>query len=47
MQALIFLPSDGGVVVQDHILQGIVDLQRAVVVDEPELAEFVHESAHA
>jgi hypothetical protein len=32
--------------VHDHIQQGNVDLQRVVVADEAELAEFVHESTH-
>ena len=34
------------VVVQDHIQQRAVDAQTAVVFDEAELAEFVHEKAH-
>ena len=34
------------VVVQDHIQQRAMDAQTAVVFDEAELAEFVHEKAH-
>ena len=32
---------------KDHVQQGIVDFQGAVVLDEPELAELVHKKAHA
>jgi hypothetical protein len=35
------------IVVQDHVQQRVMDLQVSVVLDEPELAEFVHESAYA
>ena len=34
-------------VVKDDAQQGSVDLQAAVVLDEAELAEFVHEEIHA
>jgi hypothetical protein len=33
--------------VKDHVQQGIVNLKGSVVLDEPELAELVHEEAHA
>lgn len=46
-QDLTFLPPEVGIVVQDHIEQGIVDFEVAVVLDEPELAELAHEGAHA
>jgi hypothetical protein len=35
------------IVVQHHVQQGIVDLQGPIVLDESELAELVHEHAHA
>ena len=34
-------------IVQNHVEQGAVDLDRAVVLDEPKLAEAVHEEADA
>jgi hypothetical protein len=40
-------PPELWIVVQDHVQQRVVDLQNPVVLDEPELAEFVHEPAHA
>src|ERR1700730_6758037 len=41
------IPPDLGIVVQDHIQQGIMDLDFSVVFDEAQFAEFVHEEAHA
>jgi hypothetical protein len=38
---------DLGLVVQNHVLQGIMDFQLSVVFDEPQFAEFVHEKADA
>ena len=38
---------DCGLVVQNHIQQGIMDLKFSVVFDESQFAEFVHEKAHA
>ena len=43
-----FIPRfDRGLVVQNHVQQGIVDFQFAVVFDKTQFAEFVHEKAHA
>lgn len=39
--------SRGRSIVQDHSQQGVVDLEAAVVVDEPEPPELVHEEVHA
>ena len=36
-----------GLLVQHNAQERSVDLQAAVVFDEPELAEFVHEKIHA
>ena len=36
-----------GLLVQHDAQERSVDLQAAVVLDEPELAEFVHEKIHA
>src|ERR1700730_6333410 len=41
------LPPDLGIVVQDHVQQGIMDLDFSVVFDETQFAESVHEKAHA
>src|SRR2546425_11395518 len=42
-----FIPRfDLGLVVQNHVQQGIVDFQFAVVFDKTQFAEFVHEKAH-
>jgi hypothetical protein len=38
---------DRGLVVQNHVQQGIMDLQFSVVFDKTQFAEFVHEKAHA
>jgi hypothetical protein len=38
------IPRDLRIVVQDHIQQGIVDLQLPVVIDESQFAELVHEN---
>jgi hypothetical protein len=35
---------DLGIVVQDYTQQGIVDLQVAIVIDEPQFTELVHEN---
>jgi hypothetical protein len=43
---LVGLP-EAGIVVKDHVQQGIVDLKVSVVVDEPKLPELVHKKAHA
>jgi hypothetical protein len=37
---------DLGLVVQNHVQQGIIDFQFSVVFDEAQFAEFVHEKAH-
>jgi hypothetical protein len=39
--------SDRGLVVQNHVQQGIMDFQFSVVFDKTQFAEFVHEKAHA
>jgi hypothetical protein len=36
-----------GLVEQDHVQQGIMDLDFSVVFDKTQFAEFVHEKAHA
>src|SRR5436190_14548881 len=42
-----FIPRfDLGLVVQNHVQQGIMDFQFSVVFDEAQFAEFVHEKAH-
>jgi hypothetical protein len=41
------LRSDPGIVVQDHVQQGIMDFQLSVVFDKTQFAEFVHEKAYA
>ena len=38
---------DLGLVVQNHVQQGIMDFQFSVVFDKTQFAEFVHEKAHA
>jgi hypothetical protein len=38
--------SDLGLVMQDHVQQGIMNFQFSVVFDEAQFAEFVHEKAH-
>src|SRR5216683_2379753 len=38
---------DRGLVIQNHVQQGIMDFQFSVVFDETQFAEFVHEKAHA
>jgi hypothetical protein len=38
---------DLGLVVQNHVQQGIMDFQFSVVVDKAQFAEFVHEKAYA
>jgi hypothetical protein len=38
---------DRGLVVQNHVQQGIMDLEFSVVFDKTQFAEFVHEKAHA
>ena len=35
------MPRDLGIVVQDHVQQGIMDLDFSVVFDETQFAEFV------
>jgi hypothetical protein len=43
-----FIPRfDLGLVVQNHVQQGIMDFQFSVVFDKTQFAEFVHEKAHA
>jgi len=37
---------DRGLVVQDHVQQGIMDFQFSVVFNKTQLAEFVHEKTH-
>jgi hypothetical protein len=39
-------PPNLGVVVQDHVQQGIMNFQVAIVIDEAQLAEFVHEGIY-
>src|SRR5438067_2402065 len=42
-----FIPRfDLGLVVQNHVQQGIMDFQFSVVFDEAQFAELVHEKAH-
>ena len=41
------IPPDLGIVVQDHVQQGIVNLDFSVVFDKTQFAEFVHEKTHA
>ena len=41
------IPPDLGIVVQDHVQQGIMDLEFSVVFDKTQFAESVHEKAHA
>jgi hypothetical protein len=42
-----FIPRfDLGLVVQNHVQQGIMDFQFSVVFDKAQFAEFVHEKAH-
>jgi hypothetical protein len=42
-----FIPRfDLGLVVQNHVQQGIMDFQSSVVIDEAQFAEFVHEKAY-
>jgi hypothetical protein len=43
--SVVGFPLETGIVVKDHVQQGIVDLKRAVVVDEPEFAKLIHEVA--
>ena len=38
--------SDCRVIVQNYIQERVMDLQVSVVIDETQLAEFVHEEAH-
>jgi hypothetical protein len=38
---------DLGLVVQNHVQQGIMDFQFSVVFDKTQFAEFVHEKAYA
>jgi hypothetical protein len=38
---------DLGLVVQNHVQQGIMDFQFSVVFDKTQFAELVHEKAHA
>src|SRR6202043_2252411 len=40
------IPPDLRIVVQDHVQQGIMDLDFSVVFDKTQFAEFVHEEAH-
>jgi hypothetical protein len=40
-------PPEVGIVVKDHVQQGIVNFQVAVVFDETQLAELIQEKAHA
>src|SRR5262249_26384471 len=43
-----FIPHfDLGLVVQNHVQQGIMDFQFSVVFDKTQFAEFVHEKAYA
>jgi hypothetical protein len=46
-EILFLASSELGVVMQDHIQQRMVHLHVSVIIDEPELAELVHEEAHA
>src|SRR5258707_1476891 len=41
------IPPDLGIVVQDHVQQGIMDLEFSVVFDKTQFAESVHEKAYA
>ena len=41
------IPPDLGIVVQDDVQQGIMDLEFSVVFDKTQFAEFVHEKAYA
>ena len=38
---------DPGLVVQNHVQQGIMDFQFSIVFDKAQFAEFVHEKAYA
>src|ERR1700730_18496675 len=40
------IPPELGIVVQDHVQQGIMDFQFSVVFDKTQFAESVHEKAH-
>jgi hypothetical protein len=40
------IPPDLGIVVQDHVQRGIMDLEFSVAFDETQFAESVHEKAH-
>jgi hypothetical protein len=43
-----FIPRfDLGLVVQNHVQQGIMDFQFSVVIDKAQFAELVHEKAYA
>src|SRR6476620_3588993 len=43
-----FIPRfDLGLLVQNHVQQGTMDFQGSIVFDKTQLAEFVHEKAHA
>jgi len=43
-----FIPRfDLGLVVQNHVQQGIMDFQFSIVFDKAQFSEFVHEKAHA
>jgi hypothetical protein len=41
------IPPDLGIVVQDDVQQGIMDLEFSVVFDKTQFAESVHEKAYA
>jgi hypothetical protein len=43
----LFPRSDLGLVVQNHVQQGITDFQFSVVVDKAQLTELVHEKAYS
>jgi hypothetical protein len=47
LPAACVFPLDFGLVVQDHVQQGVTDFQFSVVFDVAKLAESVHEKAHA